>query len=169
MRKTKPSSIVVQALLLTLLGGQARSLAQPHGPDEPRNDESTQRDDEGQPLPTDEGDVRNASPNRAWGHPRHLDPDRLGRRSYPRTYDGQRRYYYDDYTSRFGVPYRDDPYSDDLERAYRQGVEDGRHSERFDIQAERGFTSYQRAMAEGNTAFLSGRYGDAARAFLLAA
>ncbi len=107
-------------------------------------------------------------PNRPWGRPRYLDRDRLGWTAYPRTYSGSRRYYYDNFTYRFGVPYDDWRY-DDLERAYRQGVEDGRNFERFEIQAERGVGSYQRAIAEGHTAFAAGRYADAARDFLLAA
>jgi len=109
-------------------------------------------------------------PDRPWGRPRYLDPYRHdswhGRRSY---YGGHRRYYYDDYSYRFGVPYGGDPYGDDLERAYRQGTSDGRNFERFEIQAERGLEAYLDAMDEGHAAFSQGAYGPAARHFLLAA
>jgi Flp pilus assembly protein TadD len=57
----------------------------------------------------------------------------------------------------------------DLEQAYRQGVADGRHAERFEVQAERGLANYEDAMARGHTAFRAGDYAVALRAFLLAA
>ena len=111
-------------------------------------------------------------PDRPWGRPRYLD--RYGHRprgylrhnSRPGRYS---RYYYDDYTYRFGVPRRYDPHAYDLERAYRQGVADGQGYERFEIQAERGLATYQQAMAAGHFEFADGRYGAAMRQFLLAA
>lgn len=59
--------------------------------------------------------------------------------------------------------------ADELDRAYQQGIEDGRNLERMDRHASRTYTNYQQSMAEGHRAFAAGRYGDAARAFLLAA
>ncbi len=60
-------------------------------------------------------------------------------------------------------------YDDEIERAYQQGLADGRHQERFEVQAERGLAGYQRAMAKGHEHFVAGRYGSAARDFILAA
>ena len=108
-------------------------------------------------------------PNRPWGRPRYLDPYRHRPRGYARRFGRLRAYYHDDYTYRFGVPYHGDPYGYDLERAYRQGVADGRNFERFEIQAERGLATYQQAMATGHAAFAAAEYGLAVRQFLLAA
>ena len=108
-------------------------------------------------------------PDRPWGHPRYLDPRRHRPRYDDGRYRGYRRLYRDDYTYRFGVPYHDDDYAYDLERAYRQGMADGRNYERFEIQAERGLSAYRRAMVDGHGAFALGEYGPSARHFLLAA
>jgi tetratricopeptide (TPR) repeat protein len=111
-------------------------------------------------------------PDRPWGRPRYLDRDRRWPRSSLRHYSRPRRYsryYYDDYTYRFGVPRDYDPHAYDLERAYRQGVADGQGYERFEIQAERGLATYQQAMAAGHFEFAGGRYRAAMREFLLAA
>ncbi len=120
-------------------------------------------------------------PDRPFGRGRYLDPYRSGypyggpRSVYPRGYyrddrgRNYRRYYYDDYTYRFGVPDGGDPYAGDLERAYRQGIADGQNYERFEIQAERGLAAYQRAIRAGHRTFEAGEYGLSARQFLLAA
>jgi tetratricopeptide (TPR) repeat protein len=114
-------------------------------------------------------DFNYPDPSRPWGRARYHRPYRRYGSWYHRRYrGGDRRYFYDDYTYRFGVPYGD-PFENDLEQAYRQGVSDGRNYERFDIQAERGLDSYLGAMADGHEAFFQGRYGRAARFFLLAA
>ena len=111
-------------------------------------------------------------PDRPWGRPRYLDRYRHRPRGYlrqdarPSRYS---RYYYDDYSYRFGVPRQYDPRAYGLERAYRQGVADGQGYERFEIQAERGLATYQQAMAAGHFEFADGRYGAAMRQFLLAA
>lgn len=107
-------------------------------------------------------------PNRPWGRPRYLDPYRHRPRGYARRFGRLRAYYHDNYTYRFGVPYYGDPYGYDLERAYRQGLADGRNFERFEVQAERGLATYQQAMATGHAAFAAGDYGLAVRQFLLA-
>lgn len=108
-------------------------------------------------------------PDRPWGSPRYLDPRRHQPRYDDGRYSGYRRLYRDGYTYRYGVPYHDDGYAYDLERAYRQGMADGRNYERFEIQAERGLSAYRRAMVDGHGAFTQGEYGPAARHFLLAA
>ncbi|MGD2109465.1 MAG: tetratricopeptide repeat protein [Phycisphaerae bacterium] len=110
--------------------------------------------------------------DRPFGRPRYLDRPYRHRRSYLRPDSRLRRdyrYYYDDYTYRFGPGRYGYGYDDDLERAYRQGVSDGQNYERFDIQAERGLATYQGAMAEGHAQFEEGHYAAAARQFLLAA
>jgi Flp pilus assembly protein TadD len=117
-----------------------------------------------------ERDFAPPDPSRPWGPPRHLH--RYRSRYYPyghRGYRYHRWYYDDDYTYRFG-PRRSYGYEDaDLEQAYRQGVADGRHAERFEVQAERGLANYEDAMARGHAAFRSGDYATALRDFLLAA
>ena len=123
-----------------------------------------------EPLPQLKRDFAPPDPNRPWGRPKYLDPYRPRPHRYQRSrYGRPRYYYYDDYTYRFGVPFSDDPYTDGIERAYRQGVEDGRNMERFEIQAERGLASYQQAMSAGHVAFAAGEFGPAARHFLYAA
>ena len=91
------------------------------------------------------------------------------RNKYPRRFDLRPQFYQDDYGYRFGVPAFDENYDRRTERAYQQGLMDGRHYERLDVQAERGFAEYRRAMFQGNAAFTSGKYGLAARQYLLAA
>lgn len=136
-----------------------------------RPDEDRPREATGPELPAQlERDFAFPDPDRPWGRPRYLDPYPYRPSRYPRRrYGFPRRYYYDDYTYRFGVPLYADPYSDGLERAYRQGVEDGRNFERFQIEAERGLAAYQQAMAAGHAAFTAGEFGAAARHFLYAA
>lgn len=111
-----------------------------------------------------------APPNltRPWGPPRYLN--RYRHRPYGHRGFRDRRWYYDDdYGYRFGRGRDGDIYNENLERAYRQGVSDGRHSERFEIQAERGLANHEDAMARGYTAFRAGDYALSLRHFLLAA
>lgn len=125
--------------------------------------------DRGSGLPSQlERDFAPPDPDRPWGPPRYLERRRYRPYGY-RRYHGRRWYYYDDYTYRFGPRRWGDPYGDDLERAYRQGVSDGQHFERFEIQAERGLANYQDAMATGHAAFAMGDYPLAVKQFLLAA
>jgi tetratricopeptide (TPR) repeat protein len=152
----------------TSWGGNPEPKAEPKPPAASGERSEPDERDRG-PSPARQDDFGFPDPDRPWGRPRYLDPDRLHRRGLWRTYVTRPRYYYDDFTYRFGVPYYDDYRNDDFERAYRQGVEDGRNFERFEIQAERGFANYTQAMAEGYAAFEKGDFGVAARAFLLAA
>lgn len=111
-----------------------------------------------------------------WGPPRSLNTRQRywvrGDRGWYRgnqPYYGNRTYYFDGFTYRFGMPYDPTAFQSDLEQAYRQGVTDGRNEQRFREQAERGLTSYQRAMADGREAFGRADYSTASRAYLLAA
>ena len=92
--------------------------------------------------------------------PSRRDPQRL---------DLRRRFYRDGFGFRYGVPALDQLYEQAIERAYQQGLEEGRMLERAEIQAERGYTAYHQAIADGHAAFGDGRYGLASRHFLLAA
>ncbi|MCC7291122.1 MAG: hypothetical protein IT449_03555 [Phycisphaerales bacterium] len=60
-----------------------------------------------------------------------------------------------------------DPYL--YERAYRQGVTDGRRFEQYEREAELGLKSYLDAMEAGQAAFASGNYGKASQLYILAA
>lgn len=91
------------------------------------------------------------------------------RERYPRVFDLRPQFYRDRYGYRFGVPAFDDVRQERLENAYREGYAAGRDEGRSAIQAERGVTAYQDAMAGGHAAFGDGDYGLAARQFLLAA
>ncbi len=121
------------------------------------------------PPPTQlEQDFAPPDPTRPWGPPRYLN--RYRHRPYGhRGFHDRRWYYDDDYSYRFGRRRDGNIYDENLERAYRQGVSDGRHSGRFEIQAERGFANYEDAMARGHTAFGAGDYAPSLRHFLLAA
>ncbi len=99
---------------------------------------------------------------------RRLDRDRRRHRS-PRRFDLRPQFQRDEFGYRFGVPAFDEFRGESVERAYRQGLADGRNSERFEIRAERGLASYQEAMLKGHAAFAKAKYGLAARQFLLAA
>ena len=117
--------------------------------------------------------------DRPWRRPRYLDPPRRyyhdsqydhrtrRNRSWHRRYRADGRwdaYWGDTYGSRYGH------YTlADLDEAYRQGFDDGRDYERFEIQAERGFLSFTEAMEQGLSAFASGRYVLAAKQYQLAA
>lgn len=128
--------------------------------------------DRGEPRQVGAGiyaDFNFPDPDRPFGRARYLDPyRRYGSYYHQRRRGDHRRYSYDDYTYRFGVPYGD-PIEHDVGQAYRQGVSDGQNYERFEIQAERGLGAYLDAMADGHDAFFQGHYGAAARFFLLAA
>ena len=154
MSNLRCSGLVVGVLLLTasMWGVSTEAQEQRRGRDEsPQADEPKgelpEEPAEPVPYPVPPGLYRDfgfPDPDRPWGRGRYLDSYRRGGRrrvpgGYYRPGYGQDygRYYYDDYTYRFGVPYRNDPYSDDLERAYRQGMADGQNYERFEIQAER--------------------------------
>lgn len=88
---------------------------------------------------------------------------------YPRRFDTRRQFSRNQRGYRFGAPSFEQAHDESVERAYRQGILDGRDSERFDIQAQRGLSSYRHAMLKGHGAFDAGKYGLAARQFLLAA
>ncbi len=60
-----------------------------------------------------------------------------------------------------------DPYL--YERAYRQGVTDGRRFEQYEREAELGLKSYLDAMEAGQAAFAEGEYGKASQLYILAA
>ncbi len=108
-------------------------------------------------------------PDRLRGRSRYRESGRNPERPYPRLLDLRPQFYRDGYGYRFGVPAFDGLYTERFERAYRQGLADGRDYERFEIQAERGLAAYQDAMFSGHAAFTDGAYGLAARQFLLAA
>ncbi|MCH7592527.1 MAG: hypothetical protein IH989_07095 [Planctomycetes bacterium] len=91
------------------------------------------------------------------------------RSRYPRRFDLRPQFYRQGEGYRFGVPAFDRVHDEEIERAYRQGLADGRGSERLEIQAQRGLAAYKGAMLAGHAAFEAGKYGLAARQFLLAA
>lgn len=103
--------------------------------------------------------------------PRRKAARDVGRRPsrYPRRFDLRPQFYRQGEGYRFGVPAFDVVRDEEIERAYRQGLADGRDSERFEIQAQRGLAAYKGAMLAGHAAFDAGKYGLAARQFLLAA
>lgn len=88
---------------------------------------------------------------------------------YPRVFDARPQFYQDDQGYRFGVPAFEEIRDERVERAYQHGLADGRDSERYEIQAQRGLNAYRGAMLNGHRAFDVGKYGLAARQFLLAA
>lgn len=117
------------------------------------------------------------NPDRPWGHARQLDPERNNSprwnrdTGFSRTYrqGGYRRYYNDGYSYRYGTSYGNDYHDDAVERAYRQGMEDGKHYAEFLAQAESGLSAYQRSIASADLNFQRGDYGAAARDYTLAA
>jgi tetratricopeptide (TPR) repeat protein len=118
-------------------------------------------------------DLAGTELNRTWGPRYHLNADpqadrRARARRYLRPTQGP-RCDDEDYTYRFGVPSVYDDYVRAQERAYRQGVADGRNAEQFDLQAQRGVYMFDEAMTAGDAAFLHGQYAAAARYFRLAA
>ncbi len=122
----------------------------------------------GQDKAPEEGMFEEPAPprhNRDW----YRDEDGHWTRRYPRQFDMRRQFYRDGYGYRFGIPSIDQVREEDLDRAYRQGVEDGRALERREVQAERGIGAYELAMSDGQAAFESRAYGLAARHLLLAA
>lgn len=161
--------IFAGAAVLAPAYGQERAQGERDRPRQgrPRGEHVPEAGDSGS-RPQFERDFIFPDPDRPWGRPRYLDRRRHRSRPYPQ-HNRRRHYYYDDYTYRFGIPHYDDPYDYDTERAYRQGISDGRNFERFDIQAERGLTAYRQAMAAGHAAFAATEYGFAARQFSLAA
>lgn len=114
------------------------------------------------PVPAVKGKAEAPSGGRAKTRERR-------RSRYPRRFDLRPQFSRDERGYRFGVPAFDEARDESIERAYRQGLLDGRDSERFEIQAQRGLNSYRQAMLKGHRAFEAGKYGLAARQFLLAA
>ena len=108
-----------------------------------------------------------AAPEDPSRKPAHKAEKRRSR--YPRRFDLRAQFYRDEAGYRFGVPAFDEARDEGIERAYRQGLTDGRDSKRLEIQAQRGLASYRSAMIAGHAAFEAGKYGLAARQFLLAA
>ncbi len=90
-------------------------------------------------------------------------------RRSPKRFDMRPRFERDRFGYRFGIPAFEAERREALERAYLEGLEEGRLNERLEMQSERGLNSYQEAMAAGQAAFFDGDYGLAARHFLLAA
>ncbi len=175
MRRQVPGAcrIVLSLLFTFLLGapvfsqtgrdvrqrGRARAKREPAAP--PPHSRATTP-----PRRSDYAGVTNAE-RRRRGEP-HQGIERGGLR-YPRRFDLRPQFYRDGYGYRFGVPAYDDLRADELERAYFQGVEEGRRLERAEVQAERGQSAHYDAMNAGRKAFASRQYGLAIRQFLLAA
>ncbi len=96
------------------------------------------------------------------------DASQSSRRS-PERFDLRRQFYRDGFGYRYGVPALDQLYEEAIERAYQQGLEEGRMLERTETHSVQTYATYNQAIAAGHSAFAEGRYGLATRLYLLAA